>query len=134
MLFRSADAERVRTDTVADSDFGGVIKLVGYTIDHTDNQVLITLAWKAVVATPVDYTGFVHLLDANGELAAQTDRPPAGYPTSDWRPGEIIIDHFRVELPPDMLPGTYRLRTGFYDPATVVRLGEAAELGLVNLP
>ena len=129
-----ADAERVRTDTVADSDFGGVIKLVGYTIDHTDNQVLITLAWKAVVATPVDYTGFVHLLDANGELAAQTDRPPTGYPTSDWRPGEIIIDHFRVELPPDMLPGTYRLRTGFYDPATVVRLGEAAELGLVNLP
>jgi len=96
--------------------------------------VLITLAWQAIAATAVDYTGFVHLLDAGGDLVAQTDRPPAGYPTSDWRPGEIIIDHFRVDLPSNMSPGTYPLRTGFYDPATVARLGEAADLGPINLP
>ncbi|MBP6015918.1 MAG: glycosyltransferase family 39 protein [Candidatus Promineofilum sp.] len=129
-----ADAERVRTGMTADSDFGDVIRLVGYTTDYSDDQVLITLAWEAVAATPVNFTGFVHLLDANDELVAQTDRPPVGYPTSDWQPGEIIIDHFRVVLPPDLSPGTYRLRTGFYDPATVVRLGEAADLGSINLP
>lgn len=129
-----ADAERIRTAMTADSDFGGIIKLVGYTIDPTDDQLLVTLAWQAVAATSVDYTGFVHLLDAGGDLVAQTDRPPAGYPTSDWRPGEIIIEHFRVRLPSSISPGTYRLRTGFYDPATVIRLGEAADLGPVNLP
>lgn len=129
-----ADAERIRTEMTTDSDFGGTIKLVGYTIDHTGEQMLITLAWQAIAATAVDYTGFVHLLDAGGDLVAQTDRPPAGYPTSDWRPGEIIIDHFRVDLPSNMSPGTYPLRTGFYDPATVARLGEAADLGPINLP
>jgi hypothetical protein len=30
-------------------------------------------------------------------------------------------------------PGKYRLQTGFYDPATLVRLGEAADLGQVTL-
>jgi hypothetical protein len=75
----------------------------------------------------------VHLLDEAGTLVAQQDRPPAGYPTGVWRTGEVVVDSFTIELPPDLLPGTYRLQTGFYDPATLARLGEAAYLGQVAL-
>lgn len=96
--------------------------------------MLVMLTWQAAGTPPLDYTGFVHLVGPDGTLVAQLDRPPAGYPTSDWRPGEIVVDHFRVDLPPDLPAGDYRLRTGFYDPATVTRLGDPADLGEVSLP
>ncbi len=129
-----AGAPRVRTQFTTDSDFGGVIRLVGYETTLEGSSLWVTLAWQATVAPPLDYTAFVHLLGPDGALAAQLDRPPAGYPTSDWRPGEIVVDHFRVDLPDDLPPGDYSLQTGFYDPATTTRLGDAAGLGSVVLP
>lgn len=129
-----ADAPRIRTEFTADFDFGDLIHLVGYEIAKGDKSLLVTLTWQAAGAPPLDYTGFVHLVGPDGTLVAQLDRPPAGYPTSDWRPGEIVVDHFRVDLPPDLPAGDYRLQTGFYDPATVTRLGDPAGLGEVSLP
>jgi hypothetical protein len=80
----------------------------------------------------VAYTAFVHLLSEDGALVSQLDRQPAGYPTSDWRPGEVVVDTLAVPLPAGLAPGDYRLATGFYDLATLERLGEAATLGAVR--
>jgi len=129
-----AGAERIRTEQQADADFGGLIRLAGYTVEQADGRLWVTLAWRSSAAVPDDYTAFVHLLDSGGALAAQTDRPPAGYPTSDWRPGEIVVDRFAIDLPPDLADGEYHLQTGFYDPATVTRLGDAAGLGTIAIP
>jgi hypothetical protein len=74
------------------------------------------------------YTAFVHVLDSNGQLVAQSDRPPAGYPTSDWLAGEFVVDHYLVSLPPDLAPGSYTLQTGFYYLPTQERVGEPAVL------
>lgn len=129
-----AEAARMRLATPTEADFGGVIRLAGYEIRPADDTLTVLLAWQAMAPAPLDYTAFVHVLDAAGTLIAQTDRPPAGYPTRDWRPGEMVIDHFEVALPADLAPGEYRLETGFYDPATVARLGDAAGLGVLSLP
>ena len=130
----AANAPRMRLANVAVAEFGGVMRLAGYETAREGDNLLVSLAWEASSAPPQDYTAFVHVLDAAGTLIAQTDRPPGGYPTSDWRPGEIVIDRFVVELPAGLAPDAYRLQTGFYDPATVARLGDAAELGEVHLP
>ena len=129
-----ADAPRMRLASAAAADFGGVIRLAGYETARAADSLLVSLAWEASSAPSLDYTAFVHVLDGAGKLIAQTDRPPAGYPTGDWRPGEIVIDHFVVQLPAGLPPGEYRLQTGFYDPATVARLGDAAELGVMTVP
>ncbi len=129
-----ADAPRVRTEATVDADFGSIIRLVGYTVERAANGVDVVLAWQSAAATPVDYTAFVHLLDSGGQVAAQTDRPPSGYPTSDWRAGEIVVDRFHIDLPDGYSAGSYRISTGFYNPADVVRLGEAADLGTIELP
>lgn len=129
-----AGAERITTALRADHDFGGVIKLAGYTVEKRENHLLITLAWQAMVDPDINFTGFVHLIDSHDTLVSQTDRPPLGYPTSDWRPEEIVVDRFRLDLPPDLQAGTYRLQTGFYEPATVARLGVAASIGEVEIP
>jgi hypothetical protein len=57
------------------------------------------------------------------------DRPPAGYPTTDWRVGEVVVDRYVVALPADMGSGNYRLMTGWYYLPTLERLGEGVELG-----
>ncbi len=68
--------------------------LVGWTAEWEDDQLLLTLAWQAETEMEKDYTAFVHLVDGDGQLLGQLDRPPAGYPTSDWQPGEIVVDHY----------------------------------------
>jgi hypothetical protein len=129
-----AGAPRVRTQSTTDFSFSDLIQLRGYEIAAEDSALSVMLAWQAASAPPLDYTAFVHLLGPDGALAAQLDRPPAGFPTSDWRPGEIVVDHFHIELPAGLPPGEYRLQTGFYEPATITRLGDPADLGSVTLP
>ncbi len=62
-----------------------------------DGHINIQLYWESLVERPnIDATVFVHLLDENGELAAQSDiRPWNGqYPTFIWDEGEIVqTDH-----------------------------------------
>lgn len=107
----------------ASASFADKITLVGYTSQQNESNLEVTLVWQALAEVEIGLTAFVHLLDKNGQILAQSDRPPAGYPTSDWRPGEIVVDTFTILLP-DQLPSPIQLRTGFYDPAGVVPLGE----------
>ena len=83
---------------------------------------------------PLDYTAYVHLLADGGDLVTQRDRPPAGYPTSVWQPGEIVLDTYTINLPPDLPSERYTLQTGFYYLPTLASLGEAAVLTTINLP
>lgn len=81
----------------------------------------IILDWKPLQPIDRSLTAFVHLIDADGTILAQQDRPPSGYPTTDWTVGEQIRDTFT--LPPIDCP-TCQIITGFYDPATATRLGD----------
>ncbi len=73
---------------------------------------------------------FVHLIDADGNIVAQMDRPllNGDYPTSFWEPGEVIQDSFAVPLPSverfedKIIPGEYWLRLGLYNSDDGVRL------------
>lgn len=52
------------------------------------------------------------------------------YPTSRWRPGEVVVDTFDIALPPDLPPGEYAIEVGLYIPETGQRLGVVnGELG-----
>jgi hypothetical protein len=84
----------------------------------------LSLFWRAEGMPPADYTVFVHLLDAQGNLAGQADSPPAGgaYPTSLWETGETIVDE---RLLPDLPAGRYFLQVGLYRADTGERLPAA---------
>lgn len=96
------------------ADFGGRLRLVGY--DWQDGRM--TLYWQALAPMDEDYTTFVHVVDAQGGLAAQADSQPhdGAYPTSVWRVGEFVADGKEVALgaerPLRLAVGVYLLATG----------------------
>ncbi|MBI5290487.1 MAG: hypothetical protein HY872_01255 [Chloroflexi bacterium] len=65
--------------------FGDLFKLIGY--DRDDSS--ITLHWQALAQTDTDYTLFVHVLGADGQVAAQYDSR-GDTPTSLWVQGQYV--------------------------------------------
>ena len=73
-------------------------------------------------------------------MAAQRDSQPGGgtSPTTDWTPGESVIDRHALLVPLDLPAGEYALIAGLYDAADpLARLtvadGNYVELGAVRI-
>jgi hypothetical protein len=113
--------------------WGGAIVLRESSAEIAGGQLLAHLTWQAIVDMSRDYTVYVHLLSGNGSLISQKDRPPDGYPTADWQPGEMVADTFQVPLPDNLEPGTYFIQSGFYYLPTLERLGEPLILGEIEV-
>lgn len=108
--------------------FDNKIALVRYRVTVDETAVTVELLWQALEEMERPYTAFVHLLDGSGQVAAQLDRPPAGYPTTDWRPNETIYDRYVVPLPAEFPAGSYTVQSGFYYLPTLQLLGEPTPL------
>jgi hypothetical protein len=91
----------------------------------------VKLYWQGVAPMDTEYTGFVHLIAADGSLRAQDDHPPRhGFlPTTIWREGLIVSDPYRIAIPLDAPPGRYSLVAGMYDLASGLRLRRSIESG-----
>ena len=102
--------------------FADQIALLGYDIEHGDNEMTLVLHWNALSQIPIDYKYFVHLWRKD-YMVAQLDAMPNayGYPTSWWAPDEIFSDHVVIDLA-DIDPGELKITTGLYDPLTEDRL------------
>ncbi len=100
---------------------GDRLRLVGYSPAgplevHAGDVLTFSLLWQAERPVEQDYFVFVQLLDQEGRLRAQVDRPPVGgfRPTPTWQPGQLIRDNYGLALPPDLPPGRYQLIAGLY--------------------
>ena len=91
--------------------------------DRLDDDNRFTLFWKTEDGIEGDYTVFLHIVDADGNLVGQWDQPPGGLdaPTSTWTPQTIYFDDYRVPAEAGGTP-PYRLRVGLYDPKSGERL------------
>jgi hypothetical protein len=111
-----------------DANLDNRVRLVGYDLPEMQvkagSELPITLHWQVTNRLAGDYTIFIHLLDAQGQLAGQSDGPPLNdeYPTSFWAPGDSLADAHTLRVKPDAGPGPYRIVAGLYDPATGQRL------------
>lgn len=94
--------------------FDDGIRLVGYA--YTPNR--LTLVWTADATPKADYTIFVHALASDTFRLTGSDGVPT-VPTSQWQPGQLIVDVHVFEVPTDQ-PVT--LVAGLYLPATNQRL------------
>lgn len=102
-------------------DFSGQIKLVGYQAPATakaGQTFSVGIYWQTVKTPSVDYTTFLHVLDASGKTVSQVDLAPfAGTrPTSTWKPGDLVRDEYPLTLPANLPAGKYRVVVGLYQP------------------
>ncbi|MEL6151453.1 MAG: hypothetical protein AAFR56_17640, partial [Chloroflexota bacterium] len=107
------------------------IGLYGYSVVEDDEQVSIRLVWQAFERPQDDYTVFVHLVDAAGNIIGQRDVMPVDgtYPTSLWAAGEFVMDLHTLPLPQT----PYIVRTGLYSQSNGQRLQIDNATGHVEL-
>jgi hypothetical protein len=95
---------RERLPRPAEADFAGLISLLAHEVlEGEDGSLSLVLYWRCMERMENDYTVFVHLLDAEGNIMAQGDSPPVQghYPTTMWAVGEMVRDEHPLVGPPE---------------------------------
>ncbi len=133
----------------SDVRFGEHIRLVGYDLHDPDplpgEPVAFTFYWNAPTRPPENYSFFLHLVAADGTSPfAQVDGNPAVPErlTQTWNRADetLISPRFTLTLPPDLVPGDYRVLLGLYNFETGARLplqnaqGDAWEVTQLRIP
>jgi hypothetical protein len=101
------------------------LRLLGY--DRTAERVrpgerlLLALYWLAEDGLNHDAT--IGLLLDDGTLVYEGGPVHGSYPTSQWQPGEIVVDRYSPRLSPDLLPGTHHVLLNV-DGGPMIDLGE----------
>jgi hypothetical protein len=123
-----SDPEMFVIDHRLDVQLGDHIDLVGYALSSPQlsagDTLTVTLFWQSDGRVVADHHVFVHLLDVDGQMAAQHDGVPVQgeRPTWDWRDREVLQDDHQLVIAGDLPPGTYTLSAGMYDFSTTARL------------
>jgi hypothetical protein len=129
--------------------FASAVRLLGYQVSSNTvkpgDGFTVSLYWKVLESPPADYTVFIHLLDAKGELITQFDRPAGGNasPMSTWQVGQVLRDIYPLSVPPDAPAGSCTIRMGMYLWPSMERLPvsvdgrvlerDAIDLGVVQI-
>ena len=107
----------------ADISFGDSFRLLQFHFEKVAaDEILATLYWTALVDRPlVDATIFLHAVDSQGNILAQSDRRPwdGQYPTFIWGAGEVVATQHKLSLP--QLEGA-RIYAGMYRHGDFARL------------
>ena len=101
-----------------ETTFGEKVRLEGLNINLLDEKTVeLTLYWQSLDVIEDSYKVFVHLLNQDGQIIAQSDQLPAAgaAPTTGWLPNEVIVDKHTITLPlkPDQIAiGLYHASSG----------------------
>lgn len=102
---------------------------IGQEEDDGPNTLRIDALWGTDEVQTEDYTVFFQLIGpfnphTGTPLWAQSDSMPGAgtYVTTQWRPGEAVVDTHRLEIPQGLPDGEYQLIAGWYLLSTGERL------------
>ncbi len=134
------DTATVAPQQVLDGQFGDTINLLGYDLPQTSfepgDDLPITLYWHALARPDRHYTLALQLVsaipgDTNTLVNFNTWSGGGNFPTGMWRPGDVIVDRYRLHLP-DNTPQAqgWLLQLVLYDLETMERLPYA----VANVP
>jgi 4-amino-4-deoxy-L-arabinose transferase-like glycosyltransferase len=94
----------------------------------------LALIWHALGRQNRNWTVFVHLVDAQGQIVAEDNRPPQNdaFPMLQWVAGDWIEDRHPLALPANLAPGEYHIRVGLFFPRTERRAGVYSKRGTLR--
>ncbi len=112
--------------------FGETLQLVSAEIaSATDEQLQLELVWTAGRQPEQPLKIFVHMVDREGRIVAQSDSFPAAgqWPSSWWQPGLYLREQHTLALSAPFDSDNYEILIGVYDPITGERLPARAGSG-----
>ncbi|MCS7179407.1 MAG: hypothetical protein N0A03_09105, partial [Anaerolineae bacterium] len=123
---RHADPGAVRPQHSLRAQFGDAIRLLGYDLSaRPEKRFLdVTLYWQAMAPITDDYVMALQLVSpipGDDTLRWTYDSWPGrgNYPTTAWRPGEVVRDRYRFHLPAADFPTqAWDLQVVLYRPET----------------
>jgi hypothetical protein len=113
------------------------VVLVGYDLQpdapSPGKELHVALHWEVIQPLAEDYHSYVHLVDDEGRVLAQSDHQPGGayYPTSVWQREEPLLDEHTLPIPSDGVGRTFQLLAGMYLYPSLEPLGEPQGLGQI---
>ncbi len=129
-------------DATFDVRFPDAPALRGYAAPSSQVQVggelRVDLFWEGHAGAATPLSSFVHIRNSrpNGPMnprsgneiwAQEEHQTPGGLLTTEYLPGKLYKDEFRVPLPEDMPPGEYFLEVGWFNPKTGEQLDPLGE-------
>jgi len=111
--------------------FSGGVELLDVEVAAGNGEGLrVRLRWRANAPLTEEYTVFLHYL-RDGERLAQADSQPASghYPTTIWRPGDVVNDDHQIREIDAPTPGRDVLLFGFWQPESGDKLYLLDEAG-----
>ncbi len=148
---RYADANAVHPQHPLDATLGDNVRLLGYDVALEDRgpTLDVTLYWQALAPLAEDYILALQLVspvpgDTTLRLNYNSWPGRGNYPTTAWRPGEVIADRYRLRLPEADFPtqvwdlhlALYHQETGDRLPVRVgkVAIGDHLVLSRLRVP
>ena len=103
-------------DHRGEANFGNLIRLLGWSGPEPDSFVLY---WQVVQQIPDDLMMSLRLVDDQGLTWGKVDRRPAAYlyPTTRWKPGEVVFGRGDLPAGAGTPPGEYWLEVRVYSAA-----------------
>ena len=106
------------------------IELMGYWLSQptvrAGDRLHVRLFWRVTAPPTQSYTVFVHLNQAGRVAVGSDDLPGHGScKTSDWQPGEVIVNELQLVVPEELPDGVYDVDVGLYRLETMQRLDVA---------
>ena len=111
---------------------GTAVTFLGYDVEPQQSAhrlapsegITVTVYLQARAAIDADYAIFIHLVDENGRIWGQQDKPAGGvaHPTSRWLPGEVVSTTLTAVVSPLVQVGRLTAIMGLYDPLSTIRL------------
>jgi hypothetical protein len=126
-----------------DANLDNRIMLAGYSIDFDTfapgQSLNVTWFWKCLKPVDGEWEYFTHLMDEDGDMIASVNSHGAmraRYKPQMWKPGEIIKDAERIQIPTDWKSNILELRTGLWQGPNRMRVvkGPVDEEGRVRGP
>ena len=119
LRFESQDQRVEVADFQSNVSFGNQIDLIGYDLYpgpvEPGDELTFIAYWKSFQPIDINYQVFVHLMDDDNNLVAQSDKlNPGEFPTRRWPADKYIQDKHKILLPEDLPPGEYRWSIGLW--------------------
>lgn len=116
-VYRRQEAARPMQERRLKADFGRVAQLVGYRFDRQEGRpgetLCLSLLWRSLADFDREYSGFLHLVDSQGQIVQGEDEI---YATPLWPPGETVEYYHNLVIPEKLAAGRYDLAVGLYLP------------------